>query len=54
MAQAVLDLDKYLPAMLTAPGLSEEDFLELCAKFPDAMVECTNDGTVIVKPPYRS
>lgn len=46
-----LDLDKLLPATFTAPGLSEAEFLELCDQFPDAMLEYTSDGTVIVLPP---
>lgn len=46
-----LALDKLLPATFTAPGLSEAEFLELCAQFPDATLEYTSDGTVIVMPP---
>src|SRR5437879_9663092 len=48
--QAALEIEKLLPATFTAPGLSEAEFLKLCAKFPDAMVEYTKDGTVIVMP----
>ena len=48
---AALEIEKLLPATFTAPGLSEAEFLKLCAKFPDAMVEYTADGTVIVMPP---
>ena len=36
---AALEIEKLLPATVTAPGLSEAEFLKLCAKFPDAMVE---------------
>src|SRR5437879_6747474 len=49
--QAALEIEKLLPATFTAPGLSEAEFLKLCAKFPDAMVEYTSDGRVIVMPP---
>lgn len=48
---STIAIDKLLPATFTAPGLSEAEFLELCAQFPDAMVEYTSDGTVIVMPP---
>ncbi len=48
---STIAIDKLLPATFTAPGLSEAGFLELCAQFPDAMVEYTSDGTVIVMPP---
>ena len=46
-----LKIEEHLPATFTAPGLSEKEFLELCAKFPDAMVEYTKDGTVTLMPP---
>src|SRR5437660_12397234 len=45
-----LKIEQFLPVTLTAPALSEAEFLKLCAKFPDAMVEYTKDGTVIVMP----
>jgi Uma2 family endonuclease len=48
---AALEIEKLLPATFTAPGLSEAEFLKLCAKFPDAMVEYTSDGRIIVMPP---
>jgi Uma2 family endonuclease len=48
---ATLEIDNLLPATFTAPGLSEEEFLEFCEKFPDAFVEYTADGTLIVMPP---
>ena len=51
MSRAAVEIENFLPATLTAPGLSEAEFLELCAKFPDAMVEYTADGRVIVTPP---
>jgi Uma2 family endonuclease len=49
--EGTMEIDKLLPATFTAPGLSEAEFLELCARFPDATVEYTSDGTVIVMPP---
>jgi Uma2 family endonuclease len=49
--QTALEIESLLPATFTAPGLSEEEFLELCEKFPDAFLEYTADGTVIVMPP---
>jgi Uma2 family endonuclease len=51
MSRAAIEIEDFLPATLTAPGLSPAEFLELCAKFPDAMVEYTADGRVIVTPP---
>jgi Uma2 family endonuclease len=40
-----------LPATFTARGLSQAEFRELCEKFPDAFLEYTADGRVIVMPP---
>ena len=51
MVLAELNIEDMLPATFTAPGLSEEQFLALCAKFPDALLEYSEDGTVIVTPP---
>jgi Uma2 family endonuclease len=51
MVPAELDLANLLPASFTAPGMDEEQFLALCAKFPDATLEYTEDGTVIIMPP---
>jgi len=51
MTPTAVEIDKYLPATWTAPGMSEAEFVELCSKFPEAMVEYTADGTVIVMPP---
>jgi Uma2 family endonuclease len=45
------EIEKLLPATFTLPGLSEDEFLEFAGQFPDAQVEYTADGTVIVLPP---
>jgi Uma2 family endonuclease len=44
-------LEKHLPATLTAPGLSEADFLALAEEFPDCFLEYTAEGTVLIMPP---
>ena len=51
MVLTELRIEDMLPATFTAPGLTEEQFLALCQKFPDAFLEYTADGTVIVMPP---
>jgi Uma2 family endonuclease len=51
MTLAALQLEKHLPATLTAPGLSEAGFLALAEKFPDCFLEYTADGTVLIMPP---
>ncbi|HEY4361531.1 MAG TPA: Uma2 family endonuclease [Bryobacteraceae bacterium] len=51
MTLAALDLQKHLPATITAPGLTEAEFLDLCSEFPDCFLEYTTDGTVLIMPP---
>ena len=50
-AHTTVDLTNLLPATFTAPGLTEKQFLALCEQFPDATLEYTEDGEVIVMPP---
>jgi len=51
MTLATLQLENHLPATLTAPGLSEADFLALAEEFPDCFLEYTAEGTVLIMPP---
>lgn len=51
MTLAALQIEKHLPATLTAPGLSEAEFLALAQEFPDSFLEYTADGTVLIMPP---
>jgi Uma2 family endonuclease len=50
-AQSTIDLTELLPATFTASDLTDEQFLALCEQFPDATVEYTEDGEIIVMPP---
>jgi Uma2 family endonuclease len=49
--QTTINLADLLPAVFTAPELTDEQFLALCEKFPDATLEYTEEGEVIVMPP---
>jgi Uma2 family endonuclease len=51
MTVAALHLERHLPVTLTAPGLSEAEFLALTQDFPDCFLEYTSEGTVLVMPP---
>jgi len=51
MTLVALQLENYLPATFTAPGLSEADFLALAEEFPDCFLEYTAEGTVLIMPP---
>jgi Uma2 family endonuclease len=44
------DLAQALPATFTKKGLTEDEYFALCAKFDNAFVEYTADGTVILMP----
>jgi len=49
--QAAINLEDFLPATFTAPELTDEQFLALCELFPDATLEYTEEGEIIVMPP---
>lgn len=51
MTLAALKLEDHLPVTLTAPGLSEAEFLALAEEFPDCFLEYTAEGTVLIMPP---
>ncbi len=51
MTVATLHIEKHLPATLTAPELSEAEFLALTEDFPDCFLEYTAEGTVLIMPP---
>jgi len=49
--ETALNIADMLPATFTAPGLTEAQFLKICEQFPDAMLEYSAEGEVIVMPP---
>jgi len=51
MTLATIQLEKHLPGTLTAPGLSEADFLALAEDIPDCFLEYSTEGTVLIQPP---
>ena len=51
MSRAALQIENHLPATLTAPGMTEADFLALAEEFPDCLLEYTADGVVLIMPP---
>jgi Uma2 family endonuclease len=50
VVEGALDISNMLPATLTVPGLTEDQFVKLCQKFPDAVVEYTKEGEVVIVP----
>ncbi len=46
--------DAFLPATLTAPPMTDEEFAAFCAEHPDLSFEMTAEGEIIVMPPTYS
>jgi Uma2 family endonuclease len=46
--------EAYLPATLTAPPMTDEQFAELCAEHPDLFFEVTAEGEMLIMPPTYS
>jgi Uma2 family endonuclease len=46
--------DAFLPATLTAPPMTDEEFARFCAEHPDLFFEMTAEGELIVMPPTYS
>jgi Uma2 family endonuclease len=42
--------EAFLPATLTAPAMSDEQFAEFCAQYPDYFIEMTADGEIRIMP----
>lgn len=43
--------EAFLPATLTAPAMSDEQFAEFCAQYPDLFIEMTAEGEILIMPP---
>jgi Uma2 family endonuclease len=46
--------DSFLPAILTAPPMTDQQFADFCAEHPDLFFETTAAGEIIVMPPTFS
>jgi Uma2 family endonuclease len=46
--------DNWLPATLTAPPMTDEQFAEFCSEHPDLFFEMTAEGDLIIMPPNFS
>jgi hypothetical protein len=43
--------DIYLPATLTAPPMTDEEFVEFCEQFPDYFIEVSAEGEILIMLP---
>lgn len=41
----------FLPATLTAPPMTDEEFVEFCAQYPDYFIEVSAEGDILIMPP---
>jgi Uma2 family endonuclease len=46
--------EAFLPAILTAPPMTDQQFADFCAQHPDLFFEMTAEGEIIVMPPNFS
>lgn len=46
--------EAYLPATLTVPPMTDQQFADFCAEHPDLFFEMTSEGELIVMPPNFS
>jgi Uma2 family endonuclease len=51
---AIVIGEENLPATLTAPLMTDEEFIEFCSQYPDHFIETTSDGEVVIMPPNCS
>jgi len=41
----------FLPATLTAPPMTDEEFAAFCAQYPDYFIEVSAEGDILIMPP---
>ena len=46
--------EAFLPAILTAPPMTDQQFADFCSEHPDLFFEITSEGELIVMPPNFS
>jgi Uma2 family endonuclease len=43
--------ESWLPAILTPPPMTDEQFAEFCSDHPDFFIEMTAEGEIVIRPP---
>lgn len=47
-----LEIDEaFLPATLSAPPMTDEEFVEFCAQYPDYFIEVSAEGDIVIMSP---
>ena len=51
MGMSLVIEEAYLPATLTASLMTDEEFVEFCARYPDYFIEMSAEGEILIMPP---
>jgi Uma2 family endonuclease len=51
MSMSLVIEEAYLPATLTASPMTDEEFVQFCACYPDYSIEMSAEGEIIIMPP---
>jgi Uma2 family endonuclease len=51
MGMSVVIEETYLPVTLTASLMTDEEFVEFCAQYPDYFIEMSAEGDILIMPP---
>jgi Uma2 family endonuclease len=51
---AIVIDEAFLPATLTSPPMTDEEFANFCSEHPDLFFEMTADGSIVIMPPTYS
>jgi Uma2 family endonuclease len=51
MGMSLVIEEAYLPATLTASLMTDQEFVEFCARYPDYSIEMSAEGEILIMPP---
>jgi Uma2 family endonuclease len=51
MSMSLVIEEAYLPATLTASLMTDDEFVEFCAQYPDYSIEMSAEGEILIMPP---
>ena len=51
MSMSLVIEEAYLPAILTSSPMTDEEFVQFCARYPDFSIEMSAEGEIVIMPP---
>jgi Uma2 family endonuclease len=51
MGMSLVIEEAFLPAILTSSPMTDEEFVQFCARYPDFSIEMSAEGEIIIMPP---